>query len=368
MCAAWGGGFSGEKENGEQKGGLDSVGVVIKVKCEGYKNVSFPTSIGTLATKCNNGNFLNDGLEYLYNTGRNGTKPGVCGIAEGWCCAREKNSRNEIEIELANEANMYILSHTSNTNSFGLTPQYRYDNSDDTLYKPIATSIWKLSMDENGAAFPVPKYIRLSIENMYIEGQFLNDSIAFSGIYNGKNGHFRFEENNIFQNDRHLYSFEVLLTAKKIIIYSNPHHTTLNFYNGQFSFDAAPFEKLENFVLNDDYLISSSPQSESQYKVWKSVLRKTKQRMRYKLNTGWKGTFAFSRLPAHMITNCDKCGSRNYMTELKLYSTQECEVNCHGCLSHQTCIVCKSGFYLKNGNCFPAMFVQMEFNLLGCPT
>ena len=136
--------------------------------------------------------------------------------------------------------------------------------------------------------------LRLSIENMYIEGQFLNDSIAFSGIYNGKNGHFRFEENNIFQNDRRLYSFEVLLTAKKIIIYSNPHHTTLNFYNGQFSFDAAPFEKLENFVLKNDYLISSSPQSESQYKVWKSVLRKTKQRMRYKLNTGWKGTFAFS--------------------------------------------------------------------------
>ena len=83
-----------------------------------------------------------------------------------------KNSRNEIEIELANEANMYILSHTSNTNSFGLIPQYRYDNSDDTLYKPIATSIWKLSIDENGAAFPVPKYIRLSIENMYIEGNF----------------------------------------------------------------------------------------------------------------------------------------------------------------------------------------------------
>ena len=144
------------------------------------------------------------------------------------------------------------------------------------------------------------------------------------------------------------------LQQKKIIIYSNPHHTTLNFYNGQFSFDAAPFEKLENFVLNDDYLISSSPQSESQYKVWKSVLRKTKQRMRYKLNTGWKGTFAFSRLPAHIITNCDKCGSRNYMTELKLSSTLDCEVNCLGCLSHQTCIVCKSGFYLKNGNCFPS--------------
>ena len=41
----------------------------MKVKCEGYKNVSFPTPIGTFATKCNNGNFLNDGFEYLYNAG-----------------------------------------------------------------------------------------------------------------------------------------------------------------------------------------------------------------------------------------------------------------------------------------------------------
>ena len=81
-------------------------------------------------------------------------------------------------------------------------------------------------MDENGAAFPFPKYVRLSIENRYIEGQFLNDSVAFSGIYDGKTGHFRFEENNVFQNDRHLYSFEVSFKAKKIIIYSNPHHTT----------------------------------------------------------------------------------------------------------------------------------------------
>ena len=159
VCTAWGGGFTGEKGNGEEKGGLDSVGVVMKVKCEGYKNVSFPTSIGSLATKCNNGNFLNDGFEYLYNAGRNGTKIRAYAVLLKAGVAREKIPQNEIEMELANEANMYIFSHASNTNSFGLAPQYRYDNSDDTLYRPITTSIWKLSMDENGAAFPFPKYI-----------------------------------------------------------------------------------------------------------------------------------------------------------------------------------------------------------------
>ena len=226
---------------------------------------------------------------------------------------------------------MYIFSHTSNTNSFGLIPQYLYDNSDDTLYRPITTSIWKLSMDENGAAFPFPKYVRLSIENRYIEGQFLNDSVAFSEFTMARLDIFDLKKTT-YSRTMDIYTRSKCHSKPKIIIYSNPHHTTLNFYNGQFSFDAARFEKLENFVLKNDYLISSSPQSESQYKVWKSVLRKRKQRMRYKLKTGWKGTFAFSRLPAHTITNCDKCGSRNYMAELKVYSTQECEVNCLGCL------------------------------------
>ena len=86
--------------------------------------------------------------------------------------ARGKKFRNEIEMELANEANMSIFSHASNTNSFGLIPQYLYDNSDDTLYRPITTSIWKLSMDENGAAFPFLNMLGCQLKTGILKGNF----------------------------------------------------------------------------------------------------------------------------------------------------------------------------------------------------
>ena len=92
--------------------------------------------------------------------------------------------------------------------------------------KPIATSIWKLSIDENGAAFPVPKYIRwLSI--VMATRAIFERSCCFFWNLQWQNGHFRFEENNIFQNDGHLYSFEVSLAQKKLS-FTQTTHTTLN--------------------------------------------------------------------------------------------------------------------------------------------
>mmetsp|Transcript_163469 Transcript_163469/g.313944 ORF Transcript_163469/g.313944 Transcript_163469/m.313944 type:complete len:652 (-) Transcript_163469:144-2099(-) len=54
--------------------------------CAGH----FPTSAGTDQEKCENGNTLNDGLEYLFNTGATMTTPGACGIAGCSCCLRAK--------------------------------------------------------------------------------------------------------------------------------------------------------------------------------------------------------------------------------------------------------------------------------------
>mmetsp|Transcript_163360 Transcript_163360/g.301771 ORF Transcript_163360/g.301771 Transcript_163360/m.301771 type:complete len:383 (-) Transcript_163360:26-1174(-) len=53
---------------------------------------SYPTSCRTCSDqeRCDNGNTLENGFEYLYNEGSTADTPGACGIAGCMCCSREK--------------------------------------------------------------------------------------------------------------------------------------------------------------------------------------------------------------------------------------------------------------------------------------
>ena len=114
-------------------------------------------------------------------------------------------------------------------------------------------------------------------------------------------------------------------------------------------------EKLEpSLTLKNDNLLPGASGGPYTFNVWKSRIRKRNQRRKYHLNNDWKGTFGFALMPQHSATVCDKCGTRNDLSELLLYSTEGCEVNCFGCLSHETCLICEDRFYLKNGNCYPS--------------
>ena len=296
-CEPWGGGFAGDTLNNGQKGGLPSVGVVIKVKCDQIENI--------------------------------------------------------VEVELDDDATLYIFSDTRNSAvDFGTVPQYRYDSLDNTLYRDISTSVWKQSMDNSGNALSTPYYIRLSFHGEYIEGEYLNDATKndFVGLFNGKKGHFK-----MGSGGSNTLSFEISYSSKQITIHTTPNSIVLSYYNGDFSFNALFLEKSEpSLTLRNDNILPGASGGPYTFNVWKSRIRKRNQRRKYHLNNDWKGTFGFALMPQHSATVCDKCGTRNDLSELLLYSTEGCEVNCFGCLSHETCLICEDRFYLKNGNCYPS--------------
>ena len=62
---------------------------------EPWRCAAYPTTQGNNYEKCNNGNDLNNGYEYRFNQGRDGDKPGVCGIGGCWCCVRPRIRKSE---------------------------------------------------------------------------------------------------------------------------------------------------------------------------------------------------------------------------------------------------------------------------------
>lgn len=68
---------------------------------------SWPVANGTDMEKCQKGNSLSNGIEYLYNSGATSTVPGACGIPGCWCCSRYKTCTSNLYLNPPESARTY---------------------------------------------------------------------------------------------------------------------------------------------------------------------------------------------------------------------------------------------------------------------
>ena len=108
----------------------------------------------------------------------------------------------------------------------------------------------------------------------------------------------------------------------------------------------------DDLLRTNDFVAPGEP-IPSSMQVWTTSARANVQLKLPLSSRPYISTIGILPLPLHSSSSCTDCSESNDVYQMQLYSTVDCEVNCHGCVSHDTCIICEDGFYMVHGNCFP---------------